>query len=105
MLYLAPLIVCSLSHQRQGVGPKRRGRPNLALRTLAPSHTDPPLPFSSPSLPACLPLPHRYHLAVRYGADIDAGDNDGRSPLHWAAYKVSREGGRGSTAATGHKYA
>ena len=34
------------------------------------------------------PLLRRYHLAVRYGADIDAGDNDGRSPLHWAAYKA-----------------
>lgn len=28
-----------------------------------------------------------YHIATKWGADIDAPDNDGRSPLHWAAYK------------------
>ena len=28
-----------------------------------------------------------FHLAVRYGADMDSLDHDGRSPLHWAAYK------------------
>ncbi|KAH7387209.1 hypothetical protein KP509_16G010800 [Ceratopteris richardii] len=28
-----------------------------------------------------------YHIATKWGADIDACDNDGRSPLHWAAYK------------------
>ncbi|XP_031382603.1 probable protein S-acyltransferase 23 isoform X1 [Punica granatum] len=27
------------------------------------------------------------HLISRYHADFDAPDNDGRSPLHWAAYK------------------
>ncbi|WOK92268.1 putative protein S-acyltransferase 23 [Canna indica] len=27
------------------------------------------------------------HIIVKYGADFDAPDNDGRSPLHWAAYK------------------
>ncbi|RWR74047.1 S-acyltransferase 23 [Cinnamomum micranthum f. kanehirae] len=27
------------------------------------------------------------HIVTRYGADFDAPDNDGRSPLHWAAYK------------------
>jgi len=30
-----------------------------------------------------------YHLALRWEADIDGGDNDGRTCLHWAAYKVS----------------
>ncbi|MCO5560815.1 hypothetical protein L7F22_014435 [Adiantum nelumboides] len=28
-----------------------------------------------------------YHIAMKWGADIDAPDIDGRSPLHWAAYK------------------
>ncbi|KAJ7544585.1 hypothetical protein O6H91_09G084000 [Diphasiastrum complanatum] len=28
-----------------------------------------------------------YHVATKWGAEIDAVDNDGRSPLHWAAYK------------------
>ncbi|KAK1300060.1 putative S-acyltransferase [Acorus calamus] len=28
-----------------------------------------------------------YQIITRYGADFDAPDNDGRSPLHWAAYK------------------
>ncbi|KAM0937954.1 putative protein S-acyltransferase [Dioscorea sansibarensis] len=27
------------------------------------------------------------HIIARYGADFDVPDNDGRSPLHWAAYK------------------
>ncbi|CAL9116986.1 unnamed protein product [Musa acuminata var. zebrina] len=27
------------------------------------------------------------HIIVKCGADYDAPDNDGRSPLHWAAYK------------------
>ncbi|KAM7264276.1 hypothetical protein ACFE04_001959 [Oxalis oulophora] len=27
------------------------------------------------------------HIVVRYGADFDVPDNEGRSPLHWAAYK------------------
>lgn len=27
------------------------------------------------------------HIITQYGADFDAPDNDGRSPLHWAAYK------------------
>ncbi|KAG1341873.1 S-acyltransferase [Cocos nucifera] len=27
------------------------------------------------------------HIIAKYGADFDALDNDGRSPLHWAAYK------------------
>ncbi|KAH9625762.1 hypothetical protein KSS87_017599 [Heliosperma pusillum] len=27
------------------------------------------------------------HIIARYNADFDAPDNDGRSPLHWAAYK------------------
>ncbi|XP_010268638.1 PREDICTED: probable protein S-acyltransferase 23 isoform X2 [Nelumbo nucifera] len=27
------------------------------------------------------------HIIVRYGAEFDMPDNDGRSPLHWAAYK------------------
>ncbi|XP_077234001.1 putative protein S-acyltransferase 23 [Tasmannia lanceolata] len=27
------------------------------------------------------------HIITRYGADFDPPDNDGRSPLHWAAYK------------------
>eukprot|EP00249_Psilotum_nudum_P006278 c19607_g1_i1 orf=3-1187(-) len=28
-----------------------------------------------------------YCIAIEWDADIDAPDNDGRSPLHWAAYK------------------
>ncbi|XP_059647933.1 probable protein S-acyltransferase 23 isoform X2 [Cornus florida] len=28
-----------------------------------------------------------YHIVAKYHADFDAPDNDGRSPLHWAAYK------------------
>ena len=27
------------------------------------------------------------HIVVKYQADFDVPDNDGRSPLHWAAYK------------------
>lgn len=28
-----------------------------------------------------------YHLAMKWGAETDGCDNDGRTPLHWAAYK------------------
>jgi hypothetical protein len=28
-----------------------------------------------------------YHFKMRWDADVDTHDNDGRSPLHWAAYK------------------
>jgi ankyrin repeat protein len=28
-----------------------------------------------------------YHLALKWGVDIDAPDSDGRTSLHWAAYK------------------
>eukprot|EP00877_Chromochloris_zofingiensis_P000754 jgi/Chrzof1/1067/Cz01g38320.t1 len=28
-----------------------------------------------------------YHLALKWGVDVDIPDNDGRTPLHWAAYK------------------
>lgn len=28
-----------------------------------------------------------YHLALKWNADIDSQDLDGRTPLHWAAYK------------------
>jgi ankyrin repeat protein len=28
-----------------------------------------------------------YHLALKWGIDVDAPDNDGRTPIHWAAYK------------------
>jgi hypothetical protein len=28
-----------------------------------------------------------YHIATKWSADVDALDKDGRSPLHWAAYK------------------
>ena len=28
-----------------------------------------------------------YHFKMRWNAEIDGHDNDGRSPLHWAAYK------------------
>ncbi|KAF6140343.1 hypothetical protein GIB67_011362 [Kingdonia uniflora] len=28
-----------------------------------------------------------YHVVTKWNADPDAPDNDGRSPLHWAAYK------------------
>jgi ankyrin repeat protein len=31
-----------------------------------------------------------YHFKMRWDADVDTHDNDGRSPLHWAAYKVGR---------------
>ncbi|OVA06812.1 zinc finger protein [Macleaya cordata] len=27
------------------------------------------------------------HIVAKYGADFDSPDNEGRSPLHWAAYK------------------
>ena len=28
-----------------------------------------------------------HHLALKWNADMDSLDSDGRSPLHWAAYK------------------
>lgn len=28
-----------------------------------------------------------YHLALKWNAETDELDNDGRTPLHWAAYK------------------
>ena len=28
-----------------------------------------------------------YHVVLRWGAEVDAVDHDGRAPLHWAAYK------------------
>lgn len=28
-----------------------------------------------------------YHLALKWGVDCDTTDSDGRTPLHWAAYK------------------
>ena len=28
-----------------------------------------------------------YHLALKWSADTDSVDNDGRTPLHWGAYK------------------
>ncbi|CAN6449913.1 unnamed protein product [Victoria cruziana] len=28
-----------------------------------------------------------YHILTKWDADVDITDNDGRSPLHWAAYK------------------
>ncbi|ONK76076.1 uncharacterized protein A4U43_C03F23630 [Asparagus officinalis] len=28
-----------------------------------------------------------YHIMAKHGADFDASDTDGRSPLHWSAYK------------------
>lgn len=28
-----------------------------------------------------------YHVALRWDADLDSPDLDGRTPLHWAAYK------------------
>lgn len=28
-----------------------------------------------------------YHLALMWGIDVDSPDSDGRTPLHWAAYK------------------
>lgn len=35
-----------------------------------------------------------YHLALKWNADTDSLDNDGRTPLHWAAYKGFAGGGR-----------
>lgn len=32
-----------------------------------------------------------YHVALRWGADVDSPDSDGRTPLHWAAYKGFNE--------------
>lgn len=32
-----------------------------------------------------------YHVALRWGADVDSPDSDGRCPLHWAAYKGFNE--------------
>ncbi|KAL3687162.1 hypothetical protein R1sor_013471 [Riccia sorocarpa] len=31
--------------------------------------------------------PLLYHLVTKWNAEVDPPDNDGRSPLHWAAYK------------------
>jgi palmitoyltransferase ZDHHC13/17 len=31
--------------------------------------------------------PLLHHLALRWGVDVDTPDDDGRTPLHWAAYK------------------
>lgn len=28
-----------------------------------------------------------YHLALKWSVDVDSPDQDGRAPLHWAAYK------------------
>lgn len=28
-----------------------------------------------------------YHLALKWNVDVDSPDTDGRTPLHWAAYK------------------
>ncbi|XP_024374636.1 protein S-acyltransferase 24 [Physcomitrium patens] len=28
-----------------------------------------------------------YHIATKWGAEVDPPDHDGRSPLHWASYK------------------
>jgi hypothetical protein len=28
-----------------------------------------------------------FHLAMKWGVDVDSPDHDGRTPLHWAAYK------------------
>jgi palmitoyltransferase len=28
-----------------------------------------------------------YHLALKWNVDVDSPDQDGRTPLHWAAYK------------------
>lgn len=35
-----------------------------------------------------------YHLALKWGADTDAPDGDGRTPLHWAAYKGASDTAR-----------
>lgn len=29
-----------------------------------------------------------YHFVTKWGADVDAPDNDGRSPLHWYVFQA-----------------
>ena len=69
------------------------------MQTLPRAPTKPP-PCCPPSLPparrgytAChvaaqyAQTATLYRLALKWNADIDSPDGDGRTPLHWAAYK------------------
>jgi hypothetical protein len=48
------------------------------------------IPCQFPRPVACCVWPKTavlYHLVLKWGIDADAPDHDGRTPLHWAAYK------------------